>query len=220
MKFTRGVKLISIFLVILVALPTGISLASIYSSQYVPEIVTYEEPAVRLSNYSISSHYGEDICINSYNTSADASIEYEWSGPGQNNAFSSVNYSNAILLQSLRDSNMNANLTFRTLSQNYNYLANFSVYFVENGTYLGEVSLQSNNGTVTEESPSLVSLFNSSVPVRIGIMFQPVLNKYTQIPGNAFQADIVLNLNLFHVSANNVNIYTQYRISIDLALTT
>jgi hypothetical protein len=220
MKFTPRLKLVSIIIVLLVALPTGISLASVFSSQSIHEIVAYEEPAVRLSNYSINNHYGEDISVGSYNTSAEAIIQYKWPGPGQNNMFSQVNYSNAILLKSIKDSNMEANLTFRTLSGDYKYLANFSVYFVENNTFFKEVSLQSNNSAVTQKSPSLISVFNSSEPVEIGIMFQPALNKYTQMPGNIFEADIELNLNLFHVSGNNVDIYTQYSISIDLSLTT
>ena len=220
MKFTPRLKLVSIIIVLLVALPTGISLASVFSSQSIHEIVAYEEPAVRLSNYSINNHYGEDISVGSYNTSAEAIIHYEWPGPGPNNTFSQVNYSNAILLQSIKDSNMEANLTFRTLSGDYKYLANFSVYFVENNTFFKEVSLQSNNSAVTQKSPSLISVFNRSEPVEIGIMFQPALNKNTQMHRNIFEADIELNLNLFHVSGNNVDIYTQYSISIDLALTT
>ena len=81
---------------------------------------------------------------------------------------------------------MDANLTFRSLSENYNYLANFSVYFVENGTFFKEVALQSDNGKVVKENLSQVSVFNRSAPIRIGILFQPVVNSYTEIPGNSF----------------------------------
>ncbi|WP_393972105.1 hypothetical protein OXIME_000711 [Oxyplasma meridianum] len=220
MKFTPGVKLISIVIVLAIALPSGISFASIFSSQYIPETVSYEEPAVRLSNYSINDHPEEFISIYNYNTSADANIGYEWSGPEQNNTFSSVNYSKAIFLQSISNSNIGANLTFRTLLDNYNYLANFSVYFVQNGTYFPEVFLHSNNGTVNSESPSLNTVLNMSNPLSLGIMFQPVVNNNTTTPRNVFQAEIILNLNLFHVSGNSIDIFTQYTVSIDLTLTT
>ena len=220
MRFTPRIKLISVLLVIILAVPSGISLASIFSSQYVPEVVAYEQPAVRLSNYSIDSHNNAIITTNNYNTTASATIEFEWDGPNQNNTFSKVNYSNQILLQTIGESNMDANLTFRSLSENYNYLANFSVYFVENGTFFKEVALQSDNGKVVKENLSQVSVFNRSAPIRIGILFQPVVNSYTEIPGNSFDADFQINLNLFHVSGNNVDVYTQYRISVDLVLTT
>ncbi|MCL4341588.1 MAG: hypothetical protein M1431_05810 [Candidatus Thermoplasmatota archaeon] len=213
-------KLISVLLVIVLAVPSGLSLASVFSSQYVPEVVAYEQPALRLSNYSINSHYNAIITTNNYNTTANATIQFEWDGPNQNNTFSEVNYSNQILLQTIGASNMDANLTFRSFSGNYNYLANFSVYFVENGTFFKEVSMQSDNGKVVKHNLSQVSLFNRSEPIRIGILFQPVVNSYTEIPGNSFDAEFQINLNLFHVSGNNVEVYTQYRVSVDLVLTT
>lgn len=220
MRFTPRVKLISVLLVILLAVPSGISLASVFSSQYVPEVVAYEQPAVRLSNYSIDRHNNAIITTNDYNTTASASIQYEWGGTNQNNTFSEVNYSNQILLQTIGSSSMDANLTFRSFSGNYNYLSNFSVYFVENGTFFNEVDLKSLNGKTVKENLSAVSVFNRSGPIRMGILFQPVLNNYTEIPGNSFSAGFQINLNLFHFSANNIDIYTQYRISVDLVLTT
>ena len=217
MRFTPRVKLISILLVILVALPSGISLASVFSSQYVPAIVTYEEPALRLSNYSITPHVGTIITMSNYNTSASALIE---TGLRPDKVFPRVNYSNQILLQSISTSGIEANLTFKSLSGQYDYLANFSVYFIGNGTFFKEVSLQSNNTTVTKENSSNTALFNQSSPIRIGIMFQPLVNNYTTNQGNSFSADFELSLNLFHVSGNNEDLYTQYSIFIVLKVTT
>ena len=102
-----------VLIVILVALPSGISIASVYSSQYMPAIVSYEEPAIRLSNYSTTLHSGQVGDISSYNVSATSSIEYGWAGTDSNGSFREVNYSNSILLQSISQSPFVANLSLK-----------------------------------------------------------------------------------------------------------
>ena len=220
MILTPRMRLISVLIVILVALPSGISIASVYSSQYMPVIVSYEEPAIRLSNYSTTLHNGQVVDISSYNVSATSSIEYGWTGTDSNGSFHEVNYSNSILLQSISQSPFVANLSLKSLNGQYKDLSNFSVYFQNNGTFYSEFSMSSINGSIINNSFSENAIFNRTLPIRLGIVFQPATNQETERINNVLKVGAVFSINISDITGNNVEIYTQYEIGVNLTLTT
>ena len=220
MSFTPRMKLISILAVILVALPSGISFATVYSSQYVPAVISYEEPAIRLSNYSITSHNGQLVDISSYNVSATEQIEYGWSGPDNSGSFQEVNYSNTLLLQSITQTPFIANLSLISLSVQYKDLSNFSVYFQVGSTFYNEFSLATSNGNIVENSSSQNAIFNRSLPIRMGIIFQPAVNQVTEKVNNVINVDAAFYVNISHFTGKDTDIFSRYYTQVNLTLTT
>ena len=64
------------------------------------------------------------------------------------------------------------------------------------------------------------AIFNRTLPIRFGIVFQPVTNQETERINNVLKVGAVFSINISDITGNNVEIYTQYEICVNLTLTT
>ena len=80
--------------------------------------------------------------------------------------------------------------------------------------------MSSINGSIINNSFSENAIFNRTLPIRLGIVFQPATNQETERINNVLKVGAVFSINISDITGNNVEIYTQYEIGVNLTLTT